>query len=150
MSLLVVYPSEFCCYFSFRCWKTYLYPFQLKLTFLDISFMFYDVFLIRAQPTNTQSLAKDYRSLSVVWVSRQLIEILMAISRSYIQICNNLTVFRTNFKVNKYSAFFAWLIRKFVVSMEIIKATQKSSKFLLTICPDKENIVNISKPHQRL
>ena len=69
--------------------------------------MFYNVFLIRAQPTNTQSLAKDYRSLSVVWVSRQLIEILMAISRSYIQICNNLTVFNTNFKVNKYNAFFA-------------------------------------------
>ena len=74
----------------------------------------------------------------------------MAISISYIQICNNLTVFNTNFKVNKYNAFFAWLIRKFDVSMEIIKATQKGSKLLLTMCPDKENIVNMSKPHQRL
>ena len=65
------------------------------------------VFLIRAQPTNAQSLAKDYRSFGVVWMSRQVMEILMAISRFYIQICNNLTVFNTNFKVKKCNAFFA-------------------------------------------
>ena len=69
--------------------------------------MFYKVFLIRAQPTNTQSLAKHYRSFGVVWMSRQVIEILMTISRFYIQICNNLTVFNSNFKAKKCNAFFA-------------------------------------------
>ena len=69
--------------------------------------MFYKVFLMRAQPTNAQSLAKGCRSFDVVWASRQVMEILMAISRFYIQICNNLTVFNTNFKVKKCNAFFA-------------------------------------------
>ena len=89
--------------------------------------MFYKVFLIRAQPTNAQSLAKDYRSFGVVWMSRQVMEILMAISRFYIQICNNLIVFNTNFKVKKCNAFFASLISKFDVGMELIKTTQESS-----------------------
>ena len=31
--------------------------------------------------------------------------------------------------------------------MEFIKTTQKGLKFLLTMCPDEKNIVNISKPH---
>ena len=87
--------------------------------------MFYKVFLIRAQPTNTQSLAKHYRSFGVVWMSRQVMEILMAISRFYIQICNNLTVFNTNFKVKKCNAFFAWLISKFDVCMELIRLRKK-------------------------
>ena len=100
--------------------------------------MFYKIFLIRAQSTNTQSLAKHYWSFVVVWMSRQEMEILMAISRFYIQICNNLTVFNTNFKVKKCNAFFAWLISKFDVSMELIKTTQKGLKFLLTMCPDKK------------
>ena len=108
------------------------------------------VFLIRAQPTNTQSLSKDYRSFGVDWISRQVMEILMAISRFYIQICNNVTAFNTNFRVNKCNAFFAWLISKFHVSIELIKATQKSLKFLVTMCSDKINIVNISNSHQRL
>ena len=60
--------------------------------------MFYKVFLLRAQPANAQSLAKDYRSFGVVWMSRQVMEILMAISRFYIQLCNNLTVYNTNFE----------------------------------------------------
>ena len=68
--------------------------------------MFYKVFLLRAQPANAQSLAKDYRSFGVVWMSRQVMEILMAISRFYIQLCNNLTVFNTNFKGKKCIAFF--------------------------------------------
>ena len=69
--------------------------------------MFCKVFLIGAQPTNTQSLAKDYRSFGVVWMSRQVMDILMVIGRFYTQICNNLTVFNTNFKVKKCNAFFA-------------------------------------------
>ena len=100
--------------------------------------MFYKVFLIRAQPTNTQSLAKHYRSFGVVWMSRQVIEILMTISRFYIQICNNLTVFNSNFKAKKCNAFFAWLICKFDVSMEFMKTTQKALKFLLTMCPNRK------------
>ena len=85
-----------------------------------------------------RSLAKDYRSFGVVWMSRQVIEILMAISRFYMQICNNLTVFNTNFRVKKCNAFFAWLIFKFDVSMELIKTSQKGLKFLLTMCPGKK------------
>ena len=69
--------------------------------------MFYNVFLIRVQPTNTQNLAKDYKSVDVVWMNREVIKILIAISRFYIQICNNFTVFNTNFKVKKCNAFFA-------------------------------------------
>ena len=69
--------------------------------------MFYKVFLIRAQPANAQSLAKYYRSFGVVWTSRKVMEILMAISRFYMQVCNNLNVLNTNFKVKKYNAFFA-------------------------------------------
>ena len=76
-------------------------------------------------------------------------ETLMAVSRIYIQICNNPTVFNTNAKVKKCNAFFAWLINKFDVSVELIKTTKKSLKFLLTIVLLK-NIVNISRPHQRL
>ena len=64
------------------------------------------VFLIRAQPTNAQSLVKDYRQFGVFSMSRQVMEILMAISRFYIQIRNNLTVFNTNFRVKKCNAFF--------------------------------------------
>ena len=71
----------------------------------------------------------------------------MEISKFYMQICNNLTVFNTNFNVKKCNAFFAWLISKIDVSMELIKTTKKSLKFLLTIVQIK-NIVNISKPHQ--
>ena len=52
-----------------------------------------------------RSLAKDDRSFGVVWMSRQVIEILMAVSRFYMQICNNLTVFNTNFRVKKCNAF---------------------------------------------
>ena len=103
--------------------------------------MFYKVFLMRAQPTNAQSLAKGCRLFDVVWTSRQVMEILMVISRFYIQICNNLTVFSTNFKVKKCNAFFARLICKFDVSMELIKTTPKILKllkFLLTMCPDKK------------
>ena len=69
--------------------------------------MFSKVFFIRAQPTNSQSLAKHYRSFGVVWMSRQVMEILMAVSRFYIQICNTITVLNTNFKVKKCNAFFA-------------------------------------------
>ena len=69
--------------------------------------MVYKVFLISAQPTNAQSLTKDYRSFGVVWVSRQVMDIWMAISRFYIQISNNLTVLNTNFLVKKCNAFFA-------------------------------------------
>ena len=69
--------------------------------------MLYKVFLLRAQPTKAQSLAKGYISFGVVWTSRQVMEILMAISRFYIRISNNLTVFNTNFKVKKCNAFFA-------------------------------------------
>ena len=112
--------------------------------------MLYKVLLITAQPTNTQSLAKDYRSFGGVWTNRQVMEILMAISRFHIQICNNLTVFNTNFKVKKCNTFFASLICKFDISMELIKTMQKSLKFFLTKCPDKKKIVNISKPHKRL
>ena len=54
--------------------------------------MSYKVFLKTAQPTNAQSLAKDYRLSGVVWKSRQGMDILMAISRFYIQIYNKLTV----------------------------------------------------------
>ena len=110
--------------------------------------MLYKVFLIRAQPTNAQSWLKTTDRL--VWMSKQVMEILMAISRFYIQICNNLTIFNTNFKVKKCNAFFALLIFKFDISVELIKTTQKTLKFLLTMCPDKKNIVNICKPHQRL
>ena len=69
--------------------------------------MFYKVFLIRAQPANTQSLAKDYISFGVDWVNRQVMEILIAIGGFYIQICNNLTVSNTNSKAKKCNAFFA-------------------------------------------
>ena len=69
--------------------------------------MLYKVFLTKAQPTNAQSLAKDYRSFGVAWMSREVMEILMAIRKFYIQICNNLTAFNTNFKVKKCNAFFA-------------------------------------------
>ena len=55
--------------------------------------MLHKVFLIRTQPTNALSLAKDYRSFGVVWMIRQIMEILRAISRFYIQICNNLAAF---------------------------------------------------------
>ena len=72
-----------------------------------IGFMLYKVFLIKAQPTNVQSLAKDYRSFGVVWMSREQIEIFMAISRFHIQINNNGTVFNTKFNVKKCNAFFA-------------------------------------------
>ena len=96
--------------------------------------MFYKVFLIRAQHTIAQSLAKDYRSFGVVWMSRQVMEILIAISRFYIQICNNLTVFSINFKVQKCNAFFSWLNSKFDVAMTM----QKGLKFLLPMCPDKK------------
>ena len=55
-----------------------------------ISFILYKFFSKTAQPTEGQSLAKDYRSFGVVYMSRQAMEILMAISRFYIQISNNL------------------------------------------------------------
>ena len=67
----------------------------------------------------------------------------MAIIRFFKQICNNL-------KIKICNALFAWLTYKFDVSMELIKTTQKGLKFLLTMCPDKKNIVNLSKPHQTL
>ena len=69
--------------------------------------MFYKLFLIRVQPTNAQSLPKDYRSFGVVWMSRQVTEIFTAIRRFYIQICKNLTVIDTNIKFKKYNAFFS-------------------------------------------
>ena len=69
--------------------------------------MFYKVFLIREQPANAQSLPKDCKSFGVVWMNRQVTEMFIAISRFYIQICNNLTVVNTNFKVKKYNAFIA-------------------------------------------
>ena len=62
--------------------------------------MFYKVFIIKAQPANAQSLAEYYRSCGVVWMSRPVIKILMAIS-------NNPTVFNINFQVKKCNAFFA-------------------------------------------
>ena len=96
------------------------------------------------------SLAKNYRAFGLVWMNRQVMAILMSISRFCIHVCDNLTVFNTNFKVKKYIAFFAWLICKFNVSIELIKTTQKSLNFLLTMCPHKENTINTSKPNQRL
>ena len=71
------------------------YPFQLKLTFRDIlssntmisyNLMLYKDFIISSQPTKVKSPAKDYRSFGVVWMSRQVMKILMAINRFYIQI----------------------------------------------------------------
>ena len=60
---------------------------NVKKTYrFHISFIFYKFFSKRAQPTGGQSLAKDYRSFGVVYMSRQVMEILMAISRFYIQI----------------------------------------------------------------
>ena len=50
---------------------------------ISASFMLYKAFLIRAQPTDAQSLAKDYSSFALVWMSRLVMEILMAISRFY-------------------------------------------------------------------
>ena len=69
--------------------------------------MLYKVFLTRAQSTNAHSLSEDYKSFGVVWMRRQVMEILMAINRFSIQISNNLTVFKTNFQVKTYNAFFA-------------------------------------------
>ena len=100
--------------------------------------MLYRFFLTRAQPTNTQILAKDYTLLGVVWMSRQVMEILDTIGRFYIQICNNLTVFNINFKIKKCKAFFALRICKFDISMKLIKTTQKSLNFLHTMYPDKK------------
>ena len=78
------------------------------------------------------------RWFGVVWMSRQVMEILIAISRFYIQICNNFTIFNTNFRVKKCNASFAWLICKFDISMAIIKTTQKNLNFLPNMCPDKK------------
>ena len=116
-----------------------------------IGFMLYKVFLIKAptRPTNVQSLAKDYRSFGVVWMSREQIEIFMAISRFYIQINNNGTVFNTKFNVKKCNAFFAWLICKLDISKEYIHTTQKCLKFLLTMCPDKKKVSLIYLNHTK-
>ena len=58
----------------------------------------FKVYLIRAPPTNMQSLAKDYRSFGVVCMRRQVMEILMVISRFNIQISDNLIGFKKTFK----------------------------------------------------
>ena len=57
--------------------------FSLQKPQFHSSFTFYKVFLIRAQRSNTQSLTEHYRSFSVVWMSRQVMEILMTISTFY-------------------------------------------------------------------
>ena len=54
------------------------------IPWFHISFILYTVFLRRARLTNAQSLADDYRSFGVVWMSREVTKILMAISRFYI------------------------------------------------------------------
>ena len=100
--------------------------------------MFCKVFLIRVQPTNAQSLPKDYRSFGVVWMSRQVTEIFIAISRFYILICNNLTVVNTNSKVKKYNAFFARLYVNLMSVWNSVRLRKKSLKFLLTMCPDQK------------
>ena len=55
-------------------------------------------------------------------------EMLMATRRFYMQIINNLIVSNANFHIKKCNAFFARLICKFDVSMELITTTQKSKK----------------------
>ena len=92
--------------------------------------MFCKVFLIRVQPTNVQSLPKDYRSFGVVWMSRQVTETFIAISRFYIQICNNLTVVNTNSKVKKYNAFFARLYVNLMSVWNSVETTQKKFEVL--------------------
>ena len=92
-----------------------------------------------------QSLAKHYRSFGVVWMNRQVMEILMTVSRFYIEICNNLTVFDTNFKVKKCNAFFAWLISKFDVRMEL-NSFQLSS---CSLCVQMKKISSIYLNHTK-
>ena len=100
--------------------------------------MFYKVFLIREQPANAQSLPKDCKSFGVVWMKRQVTEMFIAISRFYIQICNNLTVVNTNSKVKKYNAFFARLYVNLMSVWNSVRLRKKSLKFLLTMCPDQK------------
>ena len=56
----------------------------------------------------------------------------MTISRFYIQINNNLTVLKTTFRSRNT---ILPLVVSYVKLMELIKTTQKSFKFLLTMCP---------------
>ena len=54
--------------------------------------MLYKVFPIREPPNNAQIMTKEYRLFGSLCMEKQVMEILMTISRFDIHICNNFTV----------------------------------------------------------
>ena len=110
---------------------------------VQISFRIY---FLRKHPANPQSLTKHNGTFGMVWMSRSIVQVLMFVCRLNVQVCSQLTSRQAHLKVQKGNVFFIELMGKFNVRVVVIKIFQ----FFFTMCLNEENIIDISKPYQRL
>ena len=107
--------------------------------------MFFKICFIVACPANPESLTKNNGTFDMIWMSRCIVQVLMFVCRLNVPICGQLTSRQAHLKVQKGNAFFIELMGKFNVGMVVIEIFYELFQFFFTICPNKENITDISK-----
>ena len=107
--------------------------------------MFFKICFIVACPANPESLIKNNGTFDMIWMSRCIVQVLMFVCRLNVQVCDQLTSRQAHLKVQKGNAFFIELMGKFNVGMVVIEIFYELFQFFFTICPNKENITDISK-----
>ena len=91
-----------------------------------------------------------FGTFGMVWMSRGIVQALMFVYRLNVQVCGQLTSWQAHLKVQKVSAFFIELVGKFNVGVVVIRFFKELFQFFLTKCSYEENILDISKPDQKL
>ena len=112
--------------------------------------MSFKICFIIACPANPQSLTKNNGTFGMVWMSRCMVQVLMFICRLNVQVCGQLTPRQAHLKVQKGNAFFIELVGKFDAGVAVIKIFLRTLTVFFTMYPNKENIINISKPYHKL